>query len=278
MKLIEALKLENPILITLIGGGGKTTTLFRLGEELALQKQSVVLTTTTAMFMPHKSTYDVSIITKSVDKAKKAIKENRNAKRILLGREITSENKLKGFSPNEMDEIYKENKERWFLVEGDGSNGRSLKIPDTHEPQVPSLSSITIILIGSDVLGNEINSENVHRDHLIHKLIPKCGRYVDKDLLLNLIFHPLGITKGIPSSSKNIILFNKVKSSENLEEISNLSKDISIENEKNIKSKRCYTHINSNEDFLSFVNISYILLGEVQDEDPILEVINVKTQ
>jgi len=258
MKLAEALELKKPILITLIGGGGKTTTLFGLGEELAYKDQPIVITTTTAIFKPLPSAYDLSIITKSVDEAKEKIKQNSSAKRILLSSEITTENKIKGFTPAEMDEIYRENKDRWFLVEGDGSNGRSLKIPDAHEPQVPSSSSITIILIGADVLGKEINIENVHRHHLIHKLIQKCGSNVDENLIIDLISHPLGITKGIPSDSKKIILFNKIKSSNKIKDVRNLSDEI-----LNIKnSTSCF-----------FSGISSILLGEVQDEDPILEVL-----
>ncbi|MBU5676190.1 putative selenium-dependent hydroxylase accessory protein YqeC [Alkaliphilus sp. MSJ-5] len=255
MKLIEALGLKEPILITLIGGGGKTTTLFRLGEELSHSDESVMLTTTTAMFMPSSSTYDLSIITKSADEAKKRIKENLNIKRILLGKEITTENKLKGFTPEEMDEIYKENKGRWFLVEGDGSNGRSLKVPDIHEPQVPSTSGITIILIGTDILGKEINKENVHRHHLISELIQKCGSNVDKKLIIDLAVHPLGITKGIPNDSKKVILFNKVRS--------------------NTDSFLCLCKLSS-EILQKSDNIKHILLGEVQDKDPILEVLGGK--
>ncbi len=266
MEITKALELKDPVLITLIGGGGKTTTLFRLGEELSYSGKSVVLTTTTAIFMPKPSTYDVRIITKSINEAKIRIKENQNAKRILIGKEITTENKLKGFTPEEMDEIYKENREFWFLVEGDGSNGRSLKVPDIHEPQVPSLSSITIILIGTDILGKEINKENVHRHHLIHKLIQKCGSNVDKNLIISLSLHPLGITKGIPTSSKRIILFNKVRSSGKYDEISNLSKEIIAKTKDQETDTENYKGSNS--------RIDAIFLGEAKDKDSILEILS----
>lgn len=263
MKLIEALGLEDPTLITLIGGGGKTTTLFRLGEELVCKNQPIVITTTTSIFMPKPSTYDVSIITKDIYEAKEKVKENQDKKRILLGREIITGNKLKGFTPSEIDEIYIDNKDRWFLVEGDGSNGRSLKIPDTHEPQVPSLSSVTIILIGADILGKKINIDNVHRHHLINEIIQKCENIVDKKLILDLVFHPLGITKGIPNTSNRVILFNKIRSSGKLEEIYDLSEEIMT----NIKVHK----FTAKECKDAYSRIDAILLGEVRNEDPILK-------
>lgn len=274
MKIIEALNIKEPTLITLIGGGGKTTTLFRLGEELRCLDERVVISTTTAIFMPDPSTYDIRIITKSVDEAKRKINKNPNAKSILLGKEITPENKLKGFTPYEMDEIYRENKDRWFLVEGDGSNGRSLKIPAKHEPQVPSSSCVTIILIGADIFGKEINEKNVHRHHLLNELIHKYGDNVDKNLVLDLIFHPLGITKGIPNSSKKVILFNKARSSKSngydYFSLFNLSREI-LQTSK----EKCPSCILSKEHGFTYIDngIFSILLGEVQDEDPILEVL-----
>lgn len=265
MKVIKALGLKEPILITLIGGGGKTTTLFKLGEELVLEGESVLLSTTTAMLIPPPSAYDLRIITKDVNEAKRRVKENVNARRILLGREIIAKNKIKGFAPYEMDEIYKENKNRYFLVEGDGSNGRSLKIPDVHEPQVPLLSSITIIVIGADILGKEINPENVHRPHLIQGIIQKCGNIVDKNLLLDLISQPLGITKGIPENSKKVILFNKIKSSDQYEYIYNLSEEIISKNKYKDNKVKNYK--------VPPREINRILLGEMQDTDPILAVL-----
>lgn len=261
MRIKEALKLNHPILITFIGGGGKTTTLFRLGEELSAEGQPVVLTTTTSILMPPPSTYDLAIITDDVAEAVGQIKNNKNKTRILLGKNITSENKLKGFSLEEMDRIYKEHRERWFLVEGDGSNGRSLKVPEDHEPQVPSFSSITVILIGTDILGKEINKENVHRHHLIERLTQRTQQYVDKSLIFDLIFHPLGITKGIPEESKKVILFNKISTQGKgvLEVFKALSEEIIKE------SKDAHMHPQC--------KISWILLGEFQDREPIIGIV-----
>ena len=261
MKIKEALKLNDPILITFIGGGGKTTTLFRLGEELSAEEQPILLTTTTSILMPPPSAYDLAIVTEDVAEAIRQVRNNENKGRILLGKNITTENKLKGFLPKEMDRIYKENRERWFLVEGDGSNGRSLKIPEDHEPQVPSFSSITVILIGADILGKEINKENVHRHHLIQPLTQRTQQYVDKSLIFDLISHPLGITKGIPEDSKKVILFNKISTQgkESLEILRGLSEEMINEGKDAPIHPQC--------------RISSILLGEVQDKEPIIEIV-----
>lgn len=54
MQLKEALGFERGEMISLIGAGGKTTTMFRLAQELRDEGRKVLVTTTTKIFKPNK--------------------------------------------------------------------------------------------------------------------------------------------------------------------------------------------------------------------------------
>src|SRR5581483_11467192 len=50
MKLTQAFGIRAKEVVALVGGGGKTTTMFRLADELVTQGKRVVVTTTTRIF------------------------------------------------------------------------------------------------------------------------------------------------------------------------------------------------------------------------------------
>lgn len=64
--LAEVLGIRFGAAISLIGGGGKTTTMFRLAEELSLENR-VITTTTTKIFKPPTNKIDDLIICKDFD-------------------------------------------------------------------------------------------------------------------------------------------------------------------------------------------------------------------
>jgi probable selenium-dependent hydroxylase accessory protein YqeC len=51
----EAFSLREKEVISLIGGGGKTTLMFALGKELSLRRKGILLTTTTKIWDPEPS-------------------------------------------------------------------------------------------------------------------------------------------------------------------------------------------------------------------------------
>ena len=58
MQLAEALDFRRGDMAGLIGAGGKTTTMFRLAQELRKEGRKVLLTTTTKIFKPNKPHVD----------------------------------------------------------------------------------------------------------------------------------------------------------------------------------------------------------------------------
>lgn len=193
MKISEALGFHqnsSGIMISFAGGGGKTSSVFKLAYELADKEKKILITTTTAMYNPA---------------------EIDNPYISVLGDHVTEEGKLRGISKEKADNIYKEGKYDIILVEADGSRGRPIKAPANHEPVIPEATHIMIGVIGMDAFGKAVNSDYVHRPEILAELTGSGkDSLIDEELIIKLISNPKGLFKNCPLSSKKILLLNKV--------------------------------------------------------------------
>lgn len=145
-----------PGITALIGGGGKTTFLRTVGEELAAQGKKVILTTTTHIFpfegMPvvnGDSAFDVS-------------RGFETSRVICCGRPEQGTGKLTAprLSMEQLAELAD-----YVITEADGSKGRPFKAHGPGEPVIPSGASRVICVIGWSGIGQRIR-EAAHRPEL----------------------------------------------------------------------------------------------------------------
>lgn len=195
-------------LITIIGAGGKTTTLFYLAEECRKLKKRVLVTTSTAIMYPHNEQFDEAIIGEDI-----ILKEIRNIRApgvYVAGSRVTEEGKLIGINRETIDDIFKMGIFDFILVEGDGSKRLPIKAPAAHEPVIPSLSTKVIGVIGMDALGKEISRDIVHRLEEFCMVTNSSPRdIIDVDKLLLLIKSEKGLFKNTPPEAKKYLLLNK---------------------------------------------------------------------
>lgn len=214
MKLFKELdiSIKKPELISITGGGGKTTSMFRLGRELKKFGKKVLITTTTGIFTPQEGTYEKLIL----------LEEDENDLNDLpigitiIGSKIDKKKKkLMGIDVGIIDEFFKNNLFDYIIVEADGSKRKSIKAPASHEPVIPSLTTKTIGVIGMDVVHKRIYEENVHRANIFANLTnSKLGDIINEDVIYNLIISKKGIFKGSPKGSDRYIILNKVETNE----------------------------------------------------------------
>jgi probable selenium-dependent hydroxylase accessory protein YqeC len=211
MKFYESLDIlfaENE-LICFIGAGGKTTSLFKLAKELKECNKRVLVTTTTAIYLPGENLCDKVILGRIED-------SNTVGKRIepcicVLGREVTTENKLLGVEGEYIAKLFLEKAFDYLLVEADGSKQRSIKAPAGHEPVVPGCATKVVGVIGMDILGTPINSASVHRSEHFCRVVGRAmGERIDEEAIKRLILEPNGLFKGVPKQARKYVLLNKV--------------------------------------------------------------------
>lgn len=169
-EIADALQLADRNLVSLVGGGGKTTVLFALGAQLA---GTTVMTTTTKMGSSR--TEGHRMITAPDDD--ELIAELREHRRVLVWHEIDGNRSL-GVHANTCD--------RWFgndgsqladnvIVEADGSRRKPFKSPAQHEPVIPHRTTILVACIGASALGRTI-AEVCHRPELVAE-IAQCSTH-----------------------------------------------------------------------------------------------------
>ena len=142
----------------LIGGGGKTSTMYFLAEELR-KAGSVIVCTSTHILCPLQYPYLTFL------------------SECLLPGEVVSTGTCDGQKLSSPQQSFVELTEfaDYVLVEADGSRQLPLKAHASHEPVIPIGANKVLVLIGVDGLGKPIR-DAAHRPELFAKI---CGVSVD---------------------------------------------------------------------------------------------------
>lgn len=148
MTLAEALCIR-PGVTAVIGGGGKTTLLRTLGEELAGGRHTVILCTTTKIF-PFPGLRN---LTAAREEGVAAALAERPL--LCLGTPVPGTGKLT--APDLPMEALAGLAE-YVLVEADGAAGRPMKAHAPHEPVIPTEANQVICVVGASGFGRPISA------------------------------------------------------------------------------------------------------------------------
>lgn len=203
--LIDLLGVGNRELVSFTGGGGKTTLLLGLGRELAGHGDQVVITTTTKLGLDQTSA--TAVCWSDEAGAVRSALELATPVFVLSERD---DHKVRGFAPTAVDRLFEEIPPSHVLVEADGSRGRPLKAPASHEPVVPAATSLAVIVMGIDAIGNPI-SEAAHRPDRAAALTGRnVDDLIDVEAAADVISHPDGGLKGLPATARVVVAVTKV--------------------------------------------------------------------
>lgn len=175
-----------PRVIAAVGGGGKTTFLKTLAQELAARGARVVVTTTTKMHPPE----DLSLLGCTTDRVISLL----DAHPIVWAGEPVGEGKMTAI-PDSLPRLTAA--ADFVLVEADGSRRLPLKMTDpAYEPSIPPEAEAVVALAGLDALGKSVR-EAVHRCELACPVLqkPENGTVTCEDVarLLRHCYHPLHV-------------------------------------------------------------------------------------
>ena len=210
--------------VALVGGGGKTTAMFRLARELG---PGAVITTTTKIFVPPIEA-DLAPVTTS-DRAA-LVDETRHAGRAgripVVGTTVTDTQKLVGVAPEVIDELAALDEVRYVLVEADGARQHPFKAPREGEPVIPASCTVVIGVVGIDVLGGRL-SDVAHRPERVAALLDRpLDAILDVDAVASVIVHPRGTAKDVPPSARYVVLINKADGDASLEAARGLAQEL----------------------------------------------------
>jgi molybdenum cofactor cytidylyltransferase len=206
MNLSQAIRLTNAPRVAFVGAGGKTTALFEIAREL----QPSLLTTTTHLGVWQVSKQDVHIIWKSGSQLPD-IESSIGAGVTLVTGELEGD-RFQGLDAGQLGKL-KElagYHDLPLLIEADGSRQKPLKAPAEHEPVIPEFVDTVIVVAGLSGLGKPLSDESVHRPDIFADLSGlKIKEPVTGEALANVLTHPSGGLKNIPTGSRRIVLLNQ---------------------------------------------------------------------
>lgn len=198
--------------IALVGGGGKTSLMLSLSNELAEAGKRVVATTTTKVSVEEAESFQNPIYIQSNSFWKDSLKKEIEGKnRSFLAHHQISQEKVAGIEPSLADRVYQTAGVDYLIVEADGAARHPVKVPDKHEPIIPQSATIVIAVMGLEALNRPVDPDTIFRLELFEKITGlNRGESFDLVSLLKIFTAPSGLFKGTPSKVKRIVLLNKL--------------------------------------------------------------------
>lgn len=210
--LARALGLGEKGMVSLVGAGGKTSLIYALARELAMEGKKVLVTTTTHMLAPLAQEASAVILSPDTDEILEELRglSLRWSPIFAASHRDGKEGKMVGFSPEDVDRIWGRGFLDWVLVEADGAARRPLKAPASHEPVVPYSSLWVVGLVGLDAIGKPLDEEWVFRWQIYGRLSGLArGEEVSPESVARMALHPEGLFKGTPQGASKILWLNK---------------------------------------------------------------------
>lgn len=211
----HSLGLQKGGVISLVGGGGKTSLMFRLALELSACGDRVLTTTSTKIRVPTVRQSSPVLVSSAVDhflrRARALLKQSSH---VTAGRQVLHlQNKLEGFHPRTIDRIWQSGVFRWIIVEADGAVGKPLKAPAAHEPVIPGSTRWVVGVVGLTVVGKPLNAEWVFRPQLVSNLTGRAtDDTIDAPAIVELCVHKYGLMKNAPDQAGRFVFLNQADS------------------------------------------------------------------
>ncbi len=202
----------------MVGGGGKSTAMFRLAAELAAQGKRVVTTTTTHISIaqialaPHHLVHPPDRpVEELVARLSSLLAAHPYA--LVVGLPDSATGRAFGIDLAVVEAIAALPEVDAVLVEADGSRMRPFKAPADHEPVVPPCTTLLVPVVGIDALGRPLTDDTVHRAERVAALAgTQPGGAVTPEVVAAVLAHPRGGLKGLPPGARAVPLVNKVES------------------------------------------------------------------
>ena len=209
--LVEALALRAREHIALVGGGGKTTLMLSLAEELMRKGKGVIAATTTKVWHREALQYEKILLVEDEAnwKTKKAERLSSEGT-VFFGRSILDSGKVEGISASLADDIFHDSKVHYQVVEADGSAGRPLKAPAEHEPVIPNSVTMVVAMMGLEALSARLDEVIAFRvGHVSEITGLEAGSLLTPSALSKVFLHPAGLFKGTPDAARRVVFLNK---------------------------------------------------------------------
>jgi probable selenium-dependent hydroxylase accessory protein YqeC len=200
-------------LISIVGAGGKTTTMYMLASELAQRGKRVITTTTTNIFFPQKGDTDTLIVAPETPTLLKMISVAwKQYHRVTVARAAIGAAKLAGLQPEQPYELLMKSGADVVIVEADGARHHMIKAPAEHEPAIPTFTNVALLMMGAQAINQPLSTEVAHRPERITVVIGmKQGEMLTPSRIARLMQSEQGAFKHIPETAVSYLLITHAR-------------------------------------------------------------------
>lgn len=212
MELWRALGVRPGEVIALVGGGGKTHALYRLGSELVARGLPTLLCGTTRFTPPERGQPPALTIVPSVERLMRAIDAHLvgPAQPLTATTGRASKGRFQPLDPEWLAIVHARLPGMVIVAEADGSAMRPFKAPAAHEPVIPACTTLVVCCVGVDVLGQPLDAAHVHRpEHVATLTGATLGEPVTPEIIASVLVNAQGGHKALPPGARWIALLNK---------------------------------------------------------------------
>src|SRR2546421_4255752 len=198
--LSELLDLPPRSLISLVGAGGKTTTMYTLASELAQCGSRIITTTTTNIYFPKQGETDTLIIAAETPALLKMISAAwEQHHRVTVAGKAVGTDKIGGLQLDQPYELLMKSGADVVIVEADGARHAMIKAPAEHEPVIPSQTNVALLMMSAEAINQPLSAEVAHRpEHIAATLGINQGDILTPDRIGRLMTSEHGGMKNVP--------------------------------------------------------------------------------
>ena len=198
---------EHP-LVSLVGAGGKTTTMYTLARELAQQGKRVITTTTTQIFAPAPDETEKLIIEAETSTLLNKVKAAwEHYRRITVATSINERGKLMSLPLDIPAQLLQAGGADVVLIEADGARHHMIKAPAEYEPVVPLETNVALLLMSAEAINQPLSEEIAHRPERIATVAGiNPGDTLTPGVIAHLMTSEQGALKRIPVTARAYLL------------------------------------------------------------------------
>lgn len=214
MNLIQALRLSESAskpIVALAGAGGKSSLLFRLGDELTAAGRATLLTATTRLWAEQADRARFTLLSASEPTLAFELPTSLRGygQALVLTGPAREPGKLAGLAPDLICRLAALEEVAAAVIEADGSRERPLKAPASHEPLIPACATHVIVVAGMAAVGRPLDAATVHRPERFAALIGlPMGARLTPPAIAAALMHPNGGRQGCPAGAIPLLYLN----------------------------------------------------------------------
>lgn len=182
-------------IVAVIGGGGKSSLLQKIGKELVEENLRVILTSTTK-FQPFPQ-MGVALVRDGASYVSELNVLLNELKIAQVAKDYYEKDRFIGVNIVTVQELAR--LADVVLIEADGSRQRSLKTHKDYEPVIPPFATSVIIICGCDVVGEPLNEKTVHRAEIFsEKWNLPFGTTLTPEIICRELLSPHSYLRNVP--------------------------------------------------------------------------------